>query len=102
MTTTTSSVRVIACNYAEATKIAKRGAKAFLIEPYDGERVELYVRSRGGRWVRKWEQHKRTCNWRVVSVVEAGLPKKVFEAITRWRDSIDLERLATAMNERKP
>lgn len=49
---------VIQCNLAEATNIATQGARAYVMQPNPGwghERVQVLIRSRGGRWVAKWE-----------------------------------------------
>jgi hypothetical protein len=61
-------LRVIQCNYAEGTKIAAEGARAYLVGTNPGnanDRVEVLVRSRGGRWVRKWEDVRRLVDFRV-------------------------------------
>jgi hypothetical protein len=63
--------KAIACNFLEATKIATQGAKAYLVNPNPGwgnERVTVLARSRGGRWVQKWENTRRLGNFRVVTI----------------------------------
>lgn len=69
MTTTPLPDRkVVQCNYAEATKIASEGARAYLVYPNPGggyDRVGILVRSRGGRWVEKWEDSRRLRDFRV-------------------------------------
>ncbi len=65
--------RTIACNYVEATKLAARGAKAYLFNPppgNGGEQIEIVLRSRSGRWIRKWERIRRLGNFRAVTVVD--------------------------------
>lgn len=60
--------RVVQCNYAEATKIAAQGARAYLVLPNPGgghDRITVLVRSRGGRWVEKWEDTRRLRDFRV-------------------------------------
>lgn len=59
---------VIACNYGESTKIAAKGARAYVVPQLGGnlpERVLVLVRSRGGRWVEKWEATKRLADFRL-------------------------------------
>jgi hypothetical protein len=60
--------RVVACNYHEGTKHVAPGALAFVLFENRGngaEKVELLVRSRGGRFIRKWESLWRLKNLRV-------------------------------------
>lgn len=60
--------RVVQCNYTEATKIAPAGARAYLVRPNPGngnDRIEILVRSHGGRWVHKWEDIRRLDHFRV-------------------------------------
>lgn len=64
-------MRVIACNYTESTKVVTAGTKAYVIPQLGGnlpERVRLLVRSRGGRWVEKWESMKRLDNFRLKTI----------------------------------
>lgn len=59
---------VIQCNYAEGTKIAPEGARAYLALTNPGnanDRIQVLVRSHGARWVRKWESMKRLSTFRV-------------------------------------
>lgn len=59
--------RVVQCNYTEATAIAAKGARAYvsLSNPGNGsDRIVVVVRSRGGRWVRKWEDIRVLGNFR--------------------------------------
>lgn len=59
---------VIQCNYTEGTNIASPGARAYLamINPGNGnDRITVLVRSRGSRWVRKWENTARLADFRV-------------------------------------
>jgi hypothetical protein len=81
--------QVIACNYADPTKVASAGALAYVIPQFGGnlpERVRLLVRSRGGRWVEKWEAMWRLDNFRLKT-----LPPEH----PRWGD----ERLWLHLNE---
>jgi hypothetical protein len=60
--------RVIQCNYTEGTNVASNGARAYVMHGDAGsgnERVGVLVRSRGGRWVAKWENTKRLGDFRV-------------------------------------
>ena len=59
--------RVVQCNYAEPTSAAATGARAYLVRPNPGsgdERIVILVRSRGGRWIEKWEHIRRLENFR--------------------------------------
>ena len=59
-----NGIHVIQCNYLMPTNVASFGARAVVVSintGNDSENVEVVVRSRGGRWVRKWERiHKLT------------------------------------------
>jgi len=58
---------VISCNYREGTNVASPGARAYLVGGINGdggERRIFLVRSRSGRWVRKWEPVSRMTNFR--------------------------------------
>lgn len=60
--------KVVQCNYAEGTKIASLGARAYVVYPNPGgghDRVGILVRSRSGRWVEKWEDARRLRDFRV-------------------------------------
>jgi len=59
---------VIVCNYTEGTGIVAKGAKAYVVLQLGGnlpENIPVVVRSRGGRWVRKWERVRRLDNFRL-------------------------------------
>lgn len=63
--------QAIACNYLEATNVAAQGALAYVIltnPGWGGERVMILVRSRGGRWVEKWENTRRLGNFRLKTI----------------------------------
>jgi len=65
---------VIQCNYTKSTKIAVAGARAYvrLDNPGNGhDRIMILVRSRGGRWVLKWESTARLGNFRVKTLPSA-------------------------------
>lgn len=58
---------VVQCNYAQATKVAARGARAYVVltNPGSGhDRIQVFARSRGGRWVLKWEPIRYLVNFR--------------------------------------
>jgi hypothetical protein len=60
--------RAIQCNYREGTTIAAMGARAYVILANLGgghDRIEVLVRSRGRRWVRKWESMRRLTDFRL-------------------------------------
>jgi hypothetical protein len=63
---------VIACNYAVDCKTATKGALAYvtLMNPGNGNlRIEILSRSRGGRWIVKWERIDRLTNFRLKTIV---------------------------------
>lgn len=69
--------QVIACNYTEATKVASKGALCYVIGINRGngsERIEILARSRGGRWIEKWESIKRLNNFRLKTLPQ-GHPR---------------------------
>lgn len=62
---------VIACNFREGTKVARAGALAYVrwTNPGGGnDRIPLLIRSRGGRWVEKWEAMRRLHNFRLKTI----------------------------------
>jgi hypothetical protein len=68
-TITTTDRKALACNYAEGSGVARPGALAYVVCSHLGgnlpERVKVLARSRGGRWVEKWEAVKRLSNFRL-------------------------------------
>jgi hypothetical protein len=59
--------RVVQCNYTEAVSVAATGARAYLVRANPGggdDRIVILVRSRGGRWIEKWESIRRVGNFR--------------------------------------
>lgn len=59
--------RVVQCNYAAPTSACTQGARAYLVRPNPGsgdDRIVILARSRGGRWVEKWESIGRLGNFR--------------------------------------
>jgi hypothetical protein len=60
--------KVVQCNYAVPVSAAAAGARAYLMLPNPGsgaDRIEILLRSRGGRWVQKWEDIRRLEDFRV-------------------------------------
>lgn len=47
------NLRVVACNHV-GSKIFRENALCFVVCPKDNDNVEVYGRSRSGRWVQKW------------------------------------------------
>jgi hypothetical protein len=85
------SKKALACNYAVATKSCRQNALCYVINPnpgWGGERVQLLARSRGGRWIQKWEVRWRLHNFRVKTVVPE---QSIFNDIPDWPewDSFD-------------
>jgi hypothetical protein len=63
--------RTIACNYRDGISSVARGALCYVLTPNHGnagERVRLLARSRGGRWIVKWEDTRRLTNFRYKTV----------------------------------
>lgn len=59
--------RVVQCNYAVPVSVAAAGARAYLVQPNPGsgnDRIMILARSRGGRWIEKWENIRRLENFR--------------------------------------
>lgn len=66
--------RVIACNYSEGTKTCKKGARAYLVQTNPGgghDRIVILARSRGGRWIEKWEDIRRLKGFRLTTIPSA-------------------------------
>lgn len=67
---------MIVCNLAVPTATARKGAAAILGPTSGGAigdgRVLLYIRSRGGRLISKWEPIKRLTNFRVKTLAEGN------------------------------
>jgi len=67
-------ITAIACNYAAGTSIARTGARCYLLWRTGGDnrRAKVLVKSRGGRWVAKWEPIVMLDHFRFVRVPSAG------------------------------
>lgn len=61
--------KAIACNYLDGTGYCATGAKAYLtgLSGISTGRVMITTRSRGGRWIDRWERLDRLGNFRFVS-----------------------------------
>jgi hypothetical protein len=60
--------RAIACNITTPTATASTGTLAYVrwTNPGNGnDRLPLLIRSRGGRWIEKWEDMRRLGNFRL-------------------------------------
>lgn len=63
--------RAIACNVREAGRVAATGALAYVRNPNfhnASDRVEVLVRSRGGRWVQRWADTCGLTNFRAATI----------------------------------
>lgn len=66
-----ADVFAVVCNYREDTKTVRKGARAYLVWTTGGHDYvdqQVRVRSRGGRWITKWERAKRLTNFRAVTL----------------------------------
>lgn len=61
--------RVIVCNYLDGTSPVSPGSRAY-VQWVSGDplSVQLLARSRGGRYINKWERTHRLVNFRIVTV----------------------------------
>jgi hypothetical protein len=63
--------QAIQCNYTETTSAVANGSRAYvtLLNPGSGNsRIMVIARSRGGRFVEKWENIRRLDNFRIRTV----------------------------------
>lgn len=63
-----ADIRVIQCNYAVGTKACAEGARAYvwLTNPGGGnDRIQVVARSRGGRFVERWEDIRHLRDFRL-------------------------------------
>lgn len=88
----------LACNYHTPTGVASTGAAAYIILSNLGgnlpERVQVLVRSRGRRWVAKWENARRLGNFRLKTLPPQH-PRYDDERIN-WATEEDLARMRWA------
>lgn len=68
-----TEIAAVACNYAAGTSIARPGARTYLLWRTGGDnrRCQVLVKSRGGRWVTKWEPIVMLDHFRIVRVPAA-------------------------------
>jgi hypothetical protein len=62
---------VVQCNYAVPVSTAAAGSRAYLVRPNPGggdDRIVILSRSRGGRWIEKWEDIRRLENFRCKAI----------------------------------
>lgn len=88
--------KAIACNYVEAISSVSVGALAYLQWPnwgWDNDRVPLLVRSRGGRWIRKWEAMRRLGNFRIKTIPPAH---RLYSEFIYRPSEADLQRIREA------
>jgi hypothetical protein len=62
---------VIQCNYSVSTSAVSKWSRAYVVmlNPGGGnDRIVVLVRSRGSRFIEKWESSKRLANFRVTTM----------------------------------
>lgn len=83
-------IRGVVCNFTEGTSAVAAGAKAYIVGAFGGnlpDGIEVAVRSRGGRWIRKWERIRRLDNFRWATIPPQH---RCYGEVARWRESEDL------------
>lgn len=73
MSATSDDRKVIQCNLSVTMSYAVEGARAYVVRLNPGwgnERIVVLVRSRGGRWIEKWESVTRLRDFRVKTIPE--------------------------------
>jgi hypothetical protein len=98
-----SDKRSIACNYAIATRVCSEGALCFVLDlnpGSGGERLMIRARSRGGKWVTKWEARHRLHNFRFKTVPPSH-PQYDEVADFSNLTEFDVARLGIASNEER-
>jgi hypothetical protein len=61
----------IQCNFAAGTRYCAAGARAYvrLTNPGgDNDRIQILARSRGGRWIERWEDIRHLRDFRVKTI----------------------------------
>ena len=93
----------VACNYQDATNVASEGAKAYLCFHYLGgnlpERIKVVARSRGGRWVEKWENTQRLGNYRIVTIPPEHPMRAVERRAVALASSDEAEQALARLNQ---
>jgi hypothetical protein len=83
--------RVIVCNYRTGNSAVSEGSKAYVdMVAGDGLSLAVYVRSRGGRWIRRWERIKKMENFRFKTLPPEH--PRYGDVFGHWRDS-EIDRL---------
>lgn len=91
------TIKAIVCNYGEGTKCVHKGARAYVLSPnpgWAGERIYLRVKSKGGRWIDKWESSARLGDFRLATVVDGAAVNRA----TLWPVPEFDAALASALN----
>lgn len=73
-------IKAVACNYRYSTRICPQSAKAFVLNTNPGngsDHIRIVARSRGGRWVVKYEDSRYLENFRIVTLVACRAPYSV-------------------------
>lgn len=63
--------RVVACNVTDDSSAISAGSKAYVVLSNPGgghDRLKILARSRGGRWIEKWESIHRLTDFRAVTL----------------------------------
>lgn len=83
-----SDRQVIACNYTGPTAAVAEGARAYVVPQLGGNlpgRVRVLARSRGGRWIEKWEDIRRLGSFRL-KTLPPGHPR--YDDARRWPQAL--------------
>lgn len=92
-----SSRKLIACNHLGNGYIREM-AKAYVFWPNGGsyhQSLYIYVRTRGGRYAKKWENIRNLINFRAVSAfINIGLDKHLVDY-----DSSEADKVVGVLNE---
>ena len=92
--------RAVQCNYVVPVSAAAAGARAYLVRPNPGggdDRIVILVRSRGGRWIEKWEDIRRLENFRC-KTMPPGHPLYADERIWDHDAEAMADHMASARN----
>lgn len=98
--------KYLACNYAESTKVAQEGALCYVTSTDNGsgmERVEVVARSKGGRWIKKWENTKRLKDFRLKTIPaeHARYNDERIYAFYEQKNADDLNAVANRLREKQ-
>lgn len=85
-----STLKALACNTAEPTRLCVTGSLCYVLDHNHGEVMHLLMRSGSGRSIVKWERLHRLKNFRVKTVVpESGRYEKIVQ------EGLYVEQMAT-------